>query len=314
LLDLAVLAEKSGFDSVWASDHFHPWAPSEACSFAWSWLASAAERTKRIVLGTSVTAPTLRYNPAIVAQAFATLGTLYPGRIFLGLGTGEAMNEIPTGAAWPPVKQRIARPEEAIRIIKMLWARDYIEFKGKFYSLKKANLFTRPLKPIPIYVAASGPLVAELAGSQADGLITLGFLEPFYKSVLFPALEEGAEKAGRDARKIVKIAEIHVSYHEDFEKAVDSCRFLAASLLPAMFKYGLSDPREIQENANLVGREAMIERFIISNSVDEHIKRLTLFVKHGFDILELVSLSPDDELFIKTYAKEVLPYLRNMSS
>jgi len=314
LLNMAVLAESSGFDSVWASDHFHPWVPSEGCAFAWSWLASAAERTKRISVGTSVTAPTLRYNPSIVAQAFATLGTLYPGRIFLGLGTGEAMNEVPPGASWPPLRERIARLEEAIKVIRMLWEGSYVDFKGRYYSLNKANLFTKPSKPVPIYVAASGPRVAELAGEYADGFITLGFLEPIYQSVLFPALKKGAEKVGRSASKIVKVAEIHVSYDEDYEKAVDSCRFLAAALLPDMFKHGGSDPREIQENASLVGREALVEKFIISNEPDEHIKRLTPFVKHGFDVLDFVSLGPDDGSFIKIFGKKVLPYLRDMRS
>jgi alkanesulfonate monooxygenase SsuD/methylene tetrahydromethanopterin reductase-like flavin-dependent oxidoreductase (luciferase family) len=162
-------------------------------------------------------------------------------------------------------------------------------------------------------VAASGPRVAELAGSEADGFITLGFLEPSYESVLFPALERGAERAGRDAGKIVKIAEIHVSYHEDFEKALGSCRFLAATLLPGMFKGDVSDPREIQQIGNMVSREALIAKYLVSNDVEEHIKRLTPFIKHDFDVLEFVSLSPDDELFIKTYAKDVLPYLRNMT-
>ena len=314
LLDLVVLAESCGFDSVWASDHFHPWVPSEACAFAWTWLASAAERTKRIVLGTSVTAPTLRYNPAIVAQAFATLGALYPGRIFLGLGTGEALNEVPPGIPWPSLRQRIARLEEAIKVITMLWTGSYVDFKGKYYSLRKANLFTKPPKRVPIYVAASGPRVAELAGEYADGFITLGFLHPIYESVLFPALKRGAEKAGRDATKILKVAEIHISYHEDYDKAVDSCRFLAATLLPAVFKYPISDPREIEEHGNLVGREALIEKLIISNDLDEHIKRLIPFVKHGFDVLELNSLSPDDEVFVRAFGKRVLPYLRDMRS
>jgi coenzyme F420-dependent glucose-6-phosphate dehydrogenase len=314
LLDMAVLAERYGFDSVWASDHFHPWVPSEACTFAWSWLASAAERTKHVMVGTSVTAPTLRYNPAIVAQAFATLGALYPGRIFLGLGTGEAMNEVPTGAAWPTLKERIGRLEEAIKVIRLLWRESYVDFKGRYYSLSKANLFTKPSKPVPMYVAASGARAAELAGRYADGLITLGFLEPIYKSTLFPALERGAEKAGRSSRNVVKVVEVHVSYHEDFEKAVDSCRFLAGGLLPAMFKYPVYDPREIEQNATLVGKEALIERLIISSDVDEHIKRLTPFVKHGFDVIELNSLSPDDEVFITTFSKKVLPYLRDMGS
>jgi coenzyme F420-dependent glucose-6-phosphate dehydrogenase len=310
LLKATVHAEESGFDSVWVSDHFHPWAPSDGCAFAWCWLTAAAERTKRITLGTSVTTPTLRYNPAIVAQAFATLGYLYPGRIFLGLGTGEAMNEVPAGACWPSPKERIERLREAIDLIKNLWTASYVDFKGKYYSLKKANLFTRPVHPIPIYVAANGPRVAELAGECADGFITPGFNRQAVENTLFPALKRGADKAGRNFKTIVKVAELHVSYDEDFEKAVDSSRFLAASLLPTdIFKSTLYDPREIEDNANQVDMDTLIRRMIISNDPEEHIRQLVPFVKQGFDVLEFVSLSPNEEAFIETYSKNVLPHI-----
>ncbi|MEM2111829.1 MAG: TIGR03557 family F420-dependent LLM class oxidoreductase, partial [Candidatus Bathyarchaeia archaeon] len=172
LLQHAILAEQYGFESLWASDHFHPWGHTGAGGgFAWTWIASAAERTKKMEIGTSVTAPILRYHPALVAQAFATLSFMYSNRIFLGLGTGEALNESPLGYTWPSPSQRVEMLEEAIIMIKKLWNEEFVSFKGKYYRLKKANLYTKPDKPPKIYVAAGGPRVAELAGRMADGII-----------------------------------------------------------------------------------------------------------------------------------------------
>ena len=165
LLDNAILAEKYGFESFWISDHFHPWGHiGGGGAFAWTWISSAAERTHTATIGTDVTAPILRYHPGIVAQAFATLGYMYPERIFLGLGAGEALNESPLGYVWPSPRERVEMLEEAIIVIKRLWTEDFVDFNGKYYRLKKANLYTKPQRPLKIYVAAGGPRTAELAG------------------------------------------------------------------------------------------------------------------------------------------------------
>ncbi|MEM4246461.1 MAG: TIGR03557 family F420-dependent LLM class oxidoreductase [Candidatus Bathyarchaeia archaeon] len=197
LLMHAVLAEKYGFEALWASDHFHPWAHTGAAGgFAWVWIASAAERTKKVRIGTSVTAPILRYHPAIVAQAFATLSYTYPDRIFLGLGAGEALNESPLGYAWPTAKQRVEMLEEAIVIIRKLWSEDFVSYQGK-YTLKKAKLYTKPPKPIKIIVATAGVKVAKLAGRLADGILLVSGSQAIEQSKkLFQAFESGAKKAG----------------------------------------------------------------------------------------------------------------------
>jgi len=219
LLSHAVLADKYGFETLWTSDHFHPWAHTGAAGgFAWIWMASAAERTKNMRIGTSVTAPTLRYHPAIVAQAFATLAVMYPNRIFLGLGAGEALNESPLGYAWPSPKQRVEMLEEAIIVIKKLWKDDFVSFEGKYYRLKKAKLYTKPEKPVKIYIAAGGPKVAELAGKHADGLLLGPHLGQAKE--LFRAFENGARKAGRDPTSLEKVVEILVSYNENYEAAL----------------------------------------------------------------------------------------------
>lgn len=316
LLNNSVLAEKWGFQRLISSDHFHPWSHTNAAGgFAWVWLASAAERTKHVVLGTEVSTPTFRYNPAIVAQAFATLGYMYPNRVFLGVGVGEAMNEVPVGFQWPLVKERVERLEEAIRVIKMLWEKEFVSFKGKYYTLRKANLYTKPRYPVPLIVSTLGIKVAEIAGRLADGINSFVYNDDalaYFKNSLFPAFEKGAKSRDRDPTTLVKSLEIGVSYDEDYEKALKSCRFWAGTLLPFTFKYEIYDPREIEENAAFVGDENLGEIWIISTDIEEHIKRLQKIIDVGVDILYIQSSSPDEKKFIETYGKEVLPYLKEM--
>ncbi|MEM2123213.1 MAG: TIGR03557 family F420-dependent LLM class oxidoreductase [Candidatus Bathyarchaeia archaeon] len=308
LLEHAILAERYGFKSLWLSDHFHPWTDSNsAAGFAWVLIASAAEKTKTMRIGTAVTAPILRYHPAVVAQAFATLGATYPGRIFLGLGTGEALNESPLGYLWPTSGRRVEMLEEAIIIIKMLWNGGFVDFNGKYYTLKRAKLYTRPDKPVRIYVAAGGPRVAELAGRLADGIILLPDLEKI--KVLNDAFLAGAKKAGRDSKSLDRIVEILVSYDEDYEKALKSCRRLAAPMLPLLFKYDIHDPKEIEAYGKLVGDEAIAKRWIIGTTPEEHIRRIRDFIKMGANHLYFGSLSPNEHKFLQFYAKEVLPNL-----
>jgi coenzyme F420-dependent glucose-6-phosphate dehydrogenase len=312
LLEYAVEAEKAGFDSVWASDHFHPWAHTNAASgFAWVWMAALAERTKRVEIGTAVTCPTLRYNPAIVAQAFATLRAMYPDRIFIGLGTGEAMNEVPVGCRWPSFKERAERLEEAIRIMKLLWSGSFVNFKGKYYTLRKANLYTKPTSPPPIYVAASGATVAKIAGAHADGLLTIPLPENRYREVIFPALEQGAKSAGRDPDKIIKAVEVWATYDEDYEKALKSARFWAATLFPAMLKYEIFDPREIEEFGSFVGDEQIARYRFIGTKPEEHIKHLEKYIKMGFEHIYILTSSPDEIKALRMYGKHVLPYLHS---
>ena len=312
LLEFAVAAEKEGFDSVWSSDHFHPWFHTNAAGgFAWVWMAAAAERTKRVQYGTGVTCPLFRYNPAIVAQAFATLGYMYPGRIFLGIGTGEAMNEVPVGYSWPGFKERTQRLEEAIQMMKLLWTQDWVTFKGRYYHLKKANLYTKPESAIPLYVAASGPTIARLAGKYGDGFLTLPFPEDHYREVLFPALEEGAKEAGRDPSRIDKAIEVYVSYGESYDEALASVRCWAGTLLPFVFKYPIADPREIESYGRLVGDKQLTEVWLIGTSPEEHIKWLEKYIRLGFRNLHITSSSPNDLKTIQMYGKQVLSYLRS---
>lgn len=311
-LDCGVLAEKEGFDSVWTGDHFHPWVHTGAnASFAWAWFGSLGERTTRVSFGTAVTAPCLRYHPGVVAQAFSTLANMYPGRVFIAVGTGEAMNEIPLGFKWPPFRERAERLEEAISIIRMLWEKEFCSYRGKYYRLNKANLYTKPQHPIPLYVAANGAKVAEMAGRLADGLLTLPFPESHYKEVLFPALEKGARNAGRDPSKVEKLVQLQVSYAEDYDKALKSARWWAPTVMPIFFSAGISDPREIESYGRLIGEEGLLTGWFISTSKDEHIKNIERYIKLGFTNIQFQSSSPDESKFIRDFGREVLPYIRD---
>src|SRR3954447_13193798 len=222
LLDLSLEAERRGLDLVAISDHFQPWRHTGGHGpAALPWLGAFAARSSSATVGTSVLTPTLRYHPAVIAQAFATLGVLAPGRVFLGIGTGEAMNETPvTGDAFPPVKERRRRLAEAIKLMRELWTSERVDFEGEYYRTRKATVYDRPEEPVPVYVAASGPLAAKLAGRVGDGFICTSGKDPALYTELVGKVEEGARDAGRDPGTIRHMIEIKVSYDRDREAAL----------------------------------------------------------------------------------------------
>jgi len=200
LLKFSVLAEQLGFDSVFISDHFQPWRHTGGhAPFSFTWLGALGARTSRIVMGTSVLTPTFRNHPSIVAQGFGTLGTMFPGRVILGIGTGESLNEVPaTGMKWPEMKERFARLREAVALIRRLWREERVTFEGEFYKTEKATIYDRPETMVPIYLAAAGPMVAKFAGRATDGFIcTSGKPEALYTEQLLPNVDAGLEAAGK---------------------------------------------------------------------------------------------------------------------
>src|SRR5260370_28140799 len=169
LVELGVQSAQAGFAAVWADDHFQPWQDNQGhCSLAWVTLAALGQRTQRLLLVTGVTCPSYRYRPQLVAQAFASLGLLYPGRAFLGVGAGEAVNEVPGGGGWGGYQERTARMEEAVTLIRRLWTGEWVSHQGRFYPVEQARLYDVPSPPVPIYVAASGPKSLALAGKIGD--------------------------------------------------------------------------------------------------------------------------------------------------
>ena len=312
LLGFAVEAERAGLEIVAVSDHFQPWRHTGGHSpAALPWLGAAGQRTERAVIGTSVLTPTLRYHPSIVAQAFATLGCLTPGRVFLGLGTGEAMNETPvTGGDFPGRKERRLRLAEAIELIRLLWSEERVDFDGDYYRTRKATIYDRPEEPVPIFVAASGPLAAKLAGRVGDGFICTSGKDAELYDELLAKVAEGAEDAGRDPASIRRMIEIKVSYDRDGERALENTHPWAALALTPEQKEGIEDCLEMERvaDANL---DQAPSRFICSDDPEEVVERIGAYADLGFEDLVLHAPGPDQSRFFEQFGADVLPALRD---
>ena len=308
LLEYGVQAEKLGFDSVFISDHLQPWRHDGGhAPAALPWLGALAARTDRVLLGTSVLTPTFRYHPAVVAQAFATLGCLAPGRVILGVGSGESLNEVPLGLEWPDGKERFARLKEAATLIKQLWSEDRVSFKGTYYQTELATIYDKPEQPVPIYIGASGPAATRLAGRVADGFITTsGKGHDLYTETLLPAVREGAEKAGRSLDEEVDLMiEVKVSFDPDLEQARNDTHYWGALALSPEEKTGVEDPIEMQRRADALPVERTATRWIVSSDPDEHAAKVAEYLDMGFH-----APGPDQERFLSVYGEQILPRLR----
>ena len=263
LLQYTRHAEEVGLEIVATSDHFQPWRHREGHSpAALPWLGAATQATSSALLGTSVLTPTLRYEPAIVAQAFATLGCLAPGRVFLGVGTGEAMNETPaTGAEFPGRKERRLRMAEAITLIRKLWREERVDFEGEYYTTSNATIYDRPKQPVMIYVAGAGPMIARYAGRVADGFIcTSGKAWDLYSETLLPNVDAGLAAASRTPDSIDRTIEMKVSFDTDRERALQDTRFWAALSLSPEEKMSVEDPLEMEKLADALPIERAAKR------------------------------------------------------
>jgi coenzyme F420-dependent glucose-6-phosphate dehydrogenase len=313
LLRFAKVAEDVGFDSVFVSDHFQPWRHTGGHAPAsLAWLGALGASTSRIVMGTSVLTPTFRYHPAMIAQAFATLGSLFPGRVILGVGTGESLNEVPaTGLAWPEFKERFARFREALSLIRKLWVEERVTFEGEFYKTENATIYDRPDQPVPIYIAAAGALVAKYAGRTGEGFIcTSGKAPELYSETLLPSVEQGAVAGQRDGAKIDRMIEMKVSFDTDLARALEDTRHWAALALSPDEKMSVEDPLAIEKLADALSAERAAKRWIVSTDPDEQVERIKPYVDLGFRHLVFLAPGPDQERFLKLYAKDVLPRLR----
>ncbi|WP_167455180.1 glucose-6-phosphate dehydrogenase (coenzyme-F420) [Amycolatopsis kentuckyensis] len=313
LVEYAVRAEEVGLDSVWVSDHFLPWRHEGGhAPFALAWMPAVAERTKRVQIGTSVLTPTFRYNPAVIAQAFATMSLLSNGRMILGVGTGEALNEIAvSGREWPEFKERFARLRESIRLIRELWTSDNVNFEGDYYQLVNAKIYDRPEQPVPIYVAAGGPVVAKYAGRSGDGFIcTSGKGMDLYTEKLMPAVVEGAKAAERDAETIDRTIEIKMSYDRDHEKALENTRFWAPLSLTAEQKHTVSSAEEMERLADELPIEQVAKRWIVASDPDEAVAQIKPYLDAGLNHLVFHGPGHDQERFLTQFSEDVLPKLR----
>ncbi len=307
LVDLAVHAEQAGFRGVTVSDHFHPWQDNQGhAGHAWTVLAAIGARTSSVLMGTGVTCPTLRVHPAQVAHAFATLGVLYPGRVFLGVGTGEAVNEAPF-APWPPYRERSERLVEAVQLIRELFTGDWVDFNGRYYQVHGARLYDVPAQPVPIYMAASGVKGSALAGTHGDGWIT-DHTTMRRGEAQKEAYEQAARAAGKSPSEMPRIVELWAVVGERAE-AVEAAR--KWQFLMAFDKVvNIPDPREVERTAErLVEPERVADSWVVSRDPQAHIAAVRELAAAGATHIFLHSPQSDQRAAIDFYGEHVLPKL-----
>lgn len=311
LLDQAVLAEQVGFDAVFASDHFHPWVDDGSASgFVWTWFGAAAARTERVEFATSVTCPLYHYHPALIAQAAATMARLSGGRFFLGVGTGENINEGPLGFAFGDYKERIGRMREALEIMHRLLAGEKLDFEGEWYRTDKARLYSPPPGPVSIYMAAGGEQSARFAGRRADGLIT-SVKDPAetLASVVGPYLEASRERSAPG--KVMATRWVVLADDEDEAwSALGTMRGLRApGRLEAV------DPTVLRERADQMDRADILGRYrVVKGSEDMIAAYAPLVGEIGADYVSIQVASTDPDRALRMLGAEVLPELRRMAA
>ena len=312
LLRQAVEAEQAGFDGVSCSDHLAPWwteetAPTNSGS-AWVWLGAAAQATERVEVGSAVTAIVHRYNPVVVAQNAATLEYLAPGRAFLGVGSGEAMNEVPAGMDWPSPAEQLERTEEALTVITRLLDGETVDFDGKYFKAKGAVLYSLPERRVPVYLSAFNEGAAALAGRLADGIWTLG--DPRQAPKIIAAYRDACEEAKRDPGEIILHSVFSVADSDD--AALEQAREWKGTLVDAHYTDPVVDPAQIYRHGESEVSDSMFTKQIIASSdPDHHVKRIKTLQKLGATTMVLMNVSGGDpHAAIRVYGESVLPELR----
>jgi len=312
LLRFSQLAEGAGFTSVMASDHFHPWTPSQGQSgFVWSWLGALGATTK-LRFGTGVTPPGPRYHPAIIAQAAATLEQLFPGRFWLGLGAGEALNEHITGEYWPEGPIRLEKLTEGIEIIQKLFSGKVSKYNGKHFRLESAKLYTRGENPPPIYVATAGPIQSERTGRTCDGIITVGAADEKI-GMLMGRFEKGARDAGKDPSTMPRLIQLHISWADTMEAATENAVKEWPNGGMNFPKGDIRNPEDFEAMSKLVRPENYKNRVMISTDLDEHAAHIQRYVDLGFTEIYLHNVGRNQEAFIKTFGEQVFPKVKGLA-
>jgi G6PDH family F420-dependent oxidoreductase len=310
LLDWCAQAEAAGFSAGFmVSEHFHPWTPQQGQSaFAWSFMGALGTRTS-LPFGTAVTCPGFRYHPAVIAHAAATLGAMFPGRFYLGLGAGEALNEHVVGGAWPEIGVRSAMMFESIEIINKLFSGDVVKHKGEYFTLESAKLYTRPEQPVPIYVATAGPINAKKTGKFADGIITVGAADEKI-GMLWAKYEEGAREAGKDPSAAPKLLQIHVSWARTDQEAIDQAVLEWPNGGMSFPKQDIKNPEDFAAMARLVRPEHFTNRVLMTADLGAHIAHIQHYLDMGFDEVHLHNVGRNQAEFIDVFGREVLPHLK----
>lgn len=313
LLEIGVAAEEAGFDMLWASDHIHPWQDNQGhAGHAWITLAALGQRTRHVTLGTGVTCPTYRYHPAVVAHAFASLGVLYPGRIFLGVGSGEALNEQAATGEWGDYDERAARLIEAIQLIRRLWEGEHVTHRGTYYTVENLKLYDLPAAPVPLYMAAGGPESMRLAGKYSDGLISDA--DSAVQPKMRQSFAEGAREAGKTPDDLPIHAElfVYVGEPQEAEDVAKRWRFLPK----AWSEYvDVADPRTIDRRAQAeVPLDDVMKMWTISPDPEQHIRKLQHLIDGGVTHIYVHAGNDDQLRAVQFYRDEVLPAVRSQQS
>jgi G6PDH family F420-dependent oxidoreductase len=299
-------AEQQGFMGVIVSDHFHPWVPSQGQSpFVWSWMGALGATTK-LRFGTGVTPPGFRYHPAVIAQAAATLEVMFPGRFYLGLGAGEALNEHIVGDYWPEAPTRLERLAESIEIIKQLFTGKNIKYRSQHFNVESAKLYTLPSTPPPIYVATSGPIQAKRTGRTCDGIITVGAADEKLK-MLMNRFDEGAKEAGRDPADMPKIIQFKVSLAKTEAEAIEQAIREWPNGGMSFPKGDIRNPEDFEAMSKLVRPEHYKNRVLTTPDLDEHVKLIQHYVDLGFNEVYVHNVGRNQSEFVETYGKHVIP-------
>ena len=311
LLEWCPQAEAAGFAAGFmVSEHFHPWTPQQGQSaFAWAFMGALGLRTS-LRFGTAVTCPGFRYHPAVIAHAAATLGAMYPGRFYLGLGAGEALNEHVIGGPWPEVGVRSAMLFESIDIITKLFSGQVVKHQGAYFTLESARLYTVPPddQRVPIYVATAGPVNARRTGKYADGIITVGAADDKI-SMLWDKYAEGAREAGKDATDTPKLLQIHLSWAATDEQAIDNAvREWPNGGMPFP-KQDIKNPEDFAAMARLVGPADFQNRVLMTSDLQAHIAHIQHYVDMGFDEIHLHNVGRNQAEWIEVFGRDVLPKL-----
>jgi coenzyme F420-dependent glucose-6-phosphate dehydrogenase len=307
-VDYSAAAEAAGFSGVMAADHFQPWVPQQGqAAFVWNVLTALGERTAGD-MGPGVTCPSFRFHPAVVAQASATLAAMYPGRHWLGIGSGEALNEHVVGGYWPEAPTRLRRMWEAIEIIQKLFTGKDVKHQGESFTLETTRLWTLPAEPPPIYVATAGPITAKRTGKTVDGIITPG-APPEKVAALLEKFAEGAREAGKDPDRMPKILQLHLSWAPTHEEALRNALVEWPNGGMKFPKQDIRSPFDFEQMAKLVRPEDFVGRMVISEDPGVHRAEIQRFLDLGIDRVYLHNVGRNQSEWIETFGREVLPAL-----
>jgi G6PDH family F420-dependent oxidoreductase len=308
LVDWSAAAEAAGFDGIMAADHVQPWVPRQGnAAFVWAYMTAAAEHTHGDI-GPGVTCPSFRMHPAIVAQAAATMAAMYPGRFWLGIGSGEALNEHVVAPYWPEVAERIARMFEAIEIIQKLFTGKDVKHRGEFFRMETMRLWTMPATPPPIYVATAGPLTAEKTGRLCDGIITVGAAEEKLDAV-FARFDKGAREAGKDPSTMPRVLQLHLSWAPTQEEAERNALEEWPNGGMQFSKQDIRTPQVFEALAAMVRIEHFRGRMLISDDLEAHRREIQRYLDMGFTKIYLHNVGRNQREWIEAFGREVLPGL-----